>query len=618
MLNKEIQRELVKSFTDGFVPMDTRKVWEWAKDNVNLPGSYAITGKFNINVSPYLKKPMEDLTNNSIRQINFACSTQTFKSGVNEIYVPYVILQNPGNMLRIHQNDVAANTCMETRILPILANNEATRLLMDGVTFNKKEGLLNLPNGMFVKSCGTSINNLQSLSIKYLVLEEVCFYENENVIEEAFARTSYYEKVKKIIIASQPDIEDSPLHKQYMKGNVYEWGWRCPNPECNMLQLYEFNGERNGKHFGLVWLPNNASGSLTYDERTNDTRLVCQHCFHEVMDTDENHITLVANGDYIQTHKGEETISSYTWPAYVNKDKSFKLVAMEYLTAKTTWDNERINEKMKVWKNKTLGKFWGIGEIISTPKLLQDLYNPSEKWPEETHRFLTIDVQQDCNYWLVTAWSNKVAEARLIDWGVCVGFDEINEIKRKYNVHPLCVAIDSGNDTKPIYKESIQRGELYTDKQGKKHYAVWTCLKGDGGKLNARVVYKHKDGIDRYYAPETYQDCQWESSSKYRTLRARLVLWSNYSIKTILTNMRDGKIPFKFKYNERATETFNKQMYSEELNPKSGRYEKIHADNHIWDLMCMSLVMSLMSKCFVPAASSVTPATIPQETTIKT
>jgi hypothetical protein len=46
-------------------------------------------------------------------------------------------------------------------------------------------------------------------------------------------------------------------------------------------------------------------------------------------------------------------------------------------------------------------------------------------------------------------------------------------------------------------------------------------------------------------------------------------------------------------------------MFSEELNYKSGRFEQIEGiPNHIFDMECMQLVLSLMAGCYIPAAET--------------
>jgi hypothetical protein len=605
-----VRNDLLQHFASCFELLDTRPVYEWAKENAFLPMGYEKRGKFN--PPAHIILPMSWLNDSSVRGITLAAAVQNLKSTSNEIYTLFTILQSPGNMLRIHQKDDAAQECMTTRIIPMMGNNEKLRAILKASTYNAKTGFLKLPNGTFIKSCGPSKNNLQSKTIKYLVIEELKFFDDPTLLYEAVARTERYEKTRKIIICSEPDFEGSTLHAEFSQGDQYVFGWHCPS--CKKLQPYEFNGERDGKYFGLVWSPQNEEGTLSDDARTNDTRLVCQHCFHEVKDTADNRLALINRQDnYILTAKGKKSeYKAASWSCFVDPEKSYKSIAQDYLTAKRNYEATGIREHIHRFYNKKMGIFTKQGLQIDLPKLMADVSSNDGKWPDETHRFLTIDVQKGCMYWVVSAWSNKVAEARLIDWGVCVGYDEITNIKNKYGIKPMHIAIDSGDDTKPIYKESVQRGELFTDGKGKKHFVPWVCLKGDGGKITPKISYKHPDG-EKYYGMETRPDCQWPAGSKFSQFRARLYLWSNYSVKTILSNIRDGKVPFKLRYNERADETFTKQMFSEEINPKTGRFDSYDRPNHLWDCMCMALVLALMSKCYIPEASSVTLPTVKEE-----
>jgi len=602
-MDESVGLDLLQHFCNGFQAIDTRPVYEWARTDIEMPMAYEKKGRFNPDLSPHIKKPMQWLTDSSVRQIVCSACVQEFKSGQNEIFTVYVILQCPGNMLRVHQKDDAANECMTSRIIPMMENHPKAKAMLRAGTYNGKTGFLHLPNGMFIKSCGPSRNNVQSKTIKYLVIEEIKFWDDPTVFYEAMARTERFEKTRKVIICSEPDHEGSILHSEYIKGDQYVWGWHCPN--CKLLQPYEFDGQRDSKYYGLIWTPQNAERTLTDDVRTNNTRLVCQHCFHEVADTKDNRINLVNGGDYVLVAKGEHPeCKSVSWSTFVNPEKPYKSIALNYLAKKRLYEATGIREHVMMFYNKTMGQFTKQGQQVDVPQLMQEITSEGAEWKDETHRFLTIDVQQDCMYWLVMAWSNKVAEAHLIDWGVCVGYDELIEVKKKYGIKPMFIAIDSGDDTKPIYKESVQRGELYTDKKDKKHFVSWLCLKGDGGKLTPKISYYHKDtGEEKYYGVESRQDCQWPAGHKLSKFRARLRVWSNYSIKTILSNIRDGKVPFKFKYNARADETFTKHLYSEEINPKTKRFDAYGRPNHLYDCLCMQIVMSLLSKCYIPEAT---------------
>jgi hypothetical protein len=147
-------------------------------------------------------------------------------------------------------------------------------------------------------------------------------------------------------------------------------------------------------------------------------------------------------------------------------------------------------------------------------------------------------------------------------------------------------------------------------------FAQWTCFKGDGGAgLVPKKFYKHKvtekDGkttidIDKLYSTLTQVDPQLPSTSKFKPFRANLYAYSNYSVKTILQGLRDHKLPFNWKLNERANADYNIQMFSEEVNPKTGRFEQIgNVPNHIFDMEAMQLVMALQADCYHPEASSI-------------
>ena len=156
-MDNKLEHKLAEAFSSGFQSIFVGNLWEWCEQHLQLPtGAYAITGPFNVSISPYLKKPMEAMTDPAIRQVNLACSVQTGKSLIQEVLTPYIVLQEPSPVLRVFPTDVMANTCMQTRILPLLRNQPDTKHLLNLVKYNGKTGVLNLGN-QFIKACGTSI-----------------------------------------------------------------------------------------------------------------------------------------------------------------------------------------------------------------------------------------------------------------------------------------------------------------------------------------------------------------------------------------------------------------------------------------------------------------------------
>ena len=603
------KNNFIDKFLTGLRPVDTRPLHEWLHSNVSLPGVYNPQGQFNVDFYPYLKAPMSDLTDDKVKQLNLASCVQAGKSMVQQLFLPYILLENPAYTSMVFDTQDNAKKCIEERIIPLLKNNKDTKKLLNSQRFNVRKTGISLPH-MTLRVGGPAESNLNGYTAKYIMGDEVWRWQadyHKDVFEKLRNRQLAYNATKKSIFSSQPDYEGSDWHKECMRGLWYKWGYRCP--DCKVLQLYEWNGQRDETDYGMVFDATDKNND--YNKKAGSGRLVCQHCFYEIKDTPSNRKSLLMNGDYILVHSGpDHSIHTYSWGQFVNISIPFKQIALNYFDAVLQQRNEGLRTKHELFRQQTLGEFWKVGQQTNLPKLMIQAYQPSDEWKDETIRFLTIDVQQSGLYWLVRAWSNHAAESRLIDWGMVVGFAEIEEIITKYKIHPLCVGVDSGYDTKNVYAESVQRSKVITLNNGKKMIAQWTCFKGDGGQgLSPKKFYKHKieeNGrvieLDRLYSTCTKVDPMFPVGSKFKCLRANLYAWSNYSIKWILCNLRDNKLPFAWKLNERANADYTKQMFSEELNWKTGRFEMVGTENHIFDCECLQLIMALQSDCYHPAA----------------
>ena len=618
-MTEEQKQLILDSFKRGLKPITDLPLWEWLEKNVELPTVYNPAGTFRIDFYPYLKKPMLALLNNNIKQVNIAACTQGGKSLLEQLYIPFIILEDSGPLLMVHDTADNAKKCVEERIIPLLKSNKDTKRLLDTQRFSARKSGVQLPH-MTMRVSGPAESNILGYTARYILGDEIWQWEATNhigILEKLENRQTAYNATRKILLTSQPDREGSEWYRQCEKGMWYEYGYRCPH--CNTLQRYEWNEETEaGKPYGMIMdktIEDPITGKPDYEKKASSARLVCEKCLGEIHDTPESRKNLVMNGDYILIHKGKnEAIHTYSWPQYMNRSVTFKDIALRYLNAVTYKRETGLRDKHEIFTQQTLGRFFKMGRVLDLPKLMIEAYQPNDNWVDETIRFLTLDVQKDHIFWLIRSWSNKVPECRLVDWGTVIGFSEIDEITTKYKIHPLCIGVDSGYDTKNIYAESIQRGKVINLNSGKRIFAQWRCLKGDGGPgLVPKKFYKHKiveNGktieIDRLYSPMTTVDPQLSSTSKFKPFRAELYAWSNYSIKTILFNLRDKRLPFKWSLNERANGDYTQQMFSEELTPK-GRYQQIKdTPNHILDLEAMQLVMALMSDCYHPAPSELT------------
>ena len=167
-MDEIIQRDLLSTIKDAWVPPYSGSIYKWAYENVVLPSQYAITGRFDVSISRYLIEPFDALLNDSIRQVNCISAIQTFKSGIGEIWLPYIITNDGGQVMRLHQSDDMAQTFVETRLIPLLNSCEKVKKLLDTSRFTAKKQAINLPH-MSVKISGPKENVIAGLTIKYLI-----------------------------------------------------------------------------------------------------------------------------------------------------------------------------------------------------------------------------------------------------------------------------------------------------------------------------------------------------------------------------------------------------------------------------------------------------------------
>jgi phage terminase large subunit GpA-like protein len=601
-MNKSLKDKFIDRFLGALQPFYTGSIADWTCNNVSLPNNYAVQGKFNIELSPYLKEPFASLDNKNIQQINLVAAVQTGKSLVAELYLPYIIVNSPGPVLKLHQTDDMASYFVNSRLLPLMENCKPIKELIDNSKrFAIKQTGFNLPH-MYVKIGGAKENLLHGSTIRYLMMDEAWLYDSVDTITKAKARTAAFGKNRKVLITSQPGIEGDPLDKETKIGKIYQWGWTCPC--CKNVQPWYWSREKeDGTWAGIVWdkvYVNEESSSYNFEATGDSARLQCYHCSASYNDTPETRKILNDGGSYLQTYDGgNSSVLTYNWCIFVNPKISFKEKCIEYLQATDTHKKMGLTDKLRIFRQQVMGETWKRNVTVDVSKVLVNNFTPDEAWPEEIFRCMSIDYQRKLGvkYWAVIAFSTN--EMRIVDHGFCLKWDEIHELAEKYKIAPPAVAVDSGYNASEVYLESYNRGKVL--KIGKKiERWGWTCLKGD----DADEGYKHQmaDGtkLIKYHSPML-------RASIDNQRFARLYQWSNYAIKTILYHIRENKSEMKLVLPSPDPD-FTKQLHAESLvevmDQKTGlkklRWEKHSDDNHYLDVCCQAIVMAMMANKFSP------------------
>jgi hypothetical protein len=311
-------------------------------------------------------------------------------------------------------------------------------------------------------------------------------------------------------------------------------------------------------------------------------------------------------GEYVLVHEGgDKEVVSFNWPGFVNINLSFASFVTQYLSAKRIQRNTGLNEDMVTFVNQVLGRFYKAEPMADVSKILLGEYDKNTEANDKVVRFMGVDCQRKglVKYYVVREFDKSGNESRRIDYGICRTFEEVDQLANKWGVQLPCVAIDSGDGemTTQIYQECVKRNKVIKRPDGLLDYICWTPMKGSD-----KLSFTHPDKTTRYYAPPGKGDTMFPVDHKLRGLSAPFVLWSNYSIKTILANLRDGKVPGVKWLVDKKDPEYERQMYSEGLqsvidkktNMITTRWVKIGDENHWWDAEAMVLTQAVRAGVF--------------------
>jgi hypothetical protein len=601
-----IDPALVKAWQDGFAPPERLGIKDFAAKYISLPNSYAIPGRVDIKRSRYMLAVLEALEDPNVRIVVLQCAVQTGKSLIAELFAPYLIVNAPGNILWLCQDETMAKTIAETRINPILYSTEPVKNLLPRNRFAKKRNLIHFPNHTALIIDGANPNNLQSLSVRYLIGDEVWRWK-AGYLQQFLARSAAFPNTSKALIISQAGDLEHDFTQLWDLGHSAEWAWTCPH--CNRLQQYSFNQQRaDSTYAGVRWDRNERTkpDGQTYNlvEVAKTARLECFHCAKEVTDTPVNRRLLNDTGDYIITNpNADPKIKSFRWNALANIDIAIGSVVSQYLQAKQADEIAGYRTPLEHFQNKVLALPWNPNLQLQVIRAAIAAYDVSEKWGDERHRFLTIDVQADCFWFVVRAWALN-GESRLIAFGRKDTWEQLKEVQDLYKVANGKVFVDARHKPNECYAKCVQFGaeKEVTLASGRKvkHFFAWQALMGSDAKDFPHTI---NGRTERRIYSELLEMDPGIGKPGPKLHKCNRYMFSNESAKDILHRHFRGRAAKFLMFAEDAE--YNEQMNSEVkrkfVDKKTGkitwRWVRIKKKNHIWDMEANQMVCASMVGC---------------------
>lgn len=639
---------LLAAFHDGWQPPDVRPIEEWARENIDLPPAYSIPGPFHPEKSRHILAVFAALEDENIRTVNVLKATQTFGTGIADIFVPWAMDNCPGPTMWNWHTDQMASQHAETRAMPVIKNcKRLARLIPEDRHSRRKQEIL-FRNGVPLFIQGPSEGNLQGKSIRYLLNDEVWQWRPGR-LREAKARTTQYKKIgtSKTLNISQGGTVGDDWHKETESGALYEWEVPCPHCRKYQILCMEEKGEDGKKIYRMKWDKN---GENIYYE--------CAHCRKPIFDSDKVKAEFNEGGRYRLTRPAKndldkETVTfrwtSLIWLPWADLVKEYR----ECLAAKKVG----ALLYLKAFIQKVLAQFWNEKEQIeltkvqiryadylpcpfppghpSAPKPPNASPGPPPEedkaeaeagklicvpWVDEKYRFMTVDCQANfLEFWVVIrAWGTN--ESRRLFRGRVTSWEAVRELQLDWNVRSQFVGVDSGYRASEVYRQCCR----HVDDTGR----GWVAFKGSPSetfthtfptakngpsKQNEKRVYSERQYGDHMLGLKNQDVEKWLASVSphalelYRKgkLRCPLYLWSNPSVKDITSNLRDGQgLPWLAPVGEERMmeeQVYRAHMASEpkilEHDSRGNEKYMYHqvGPNHSWDCENMQTAMAIIA-----------------------
>jgi hypothetical protein len=488
---------------------------------------------------PALYRDIDALADDSIRKVTVIAPVRDGKSLIADIWVPSLIVREPGPCMWNFQSDPIAKDYAEARIHPVLRNSPAVQTLWPDDRHLASTQRVIFRNGMPLYIQGPSIGNLQTKGIRYLINDEGWLYGER--LGEAEGRLGDFEKIgtSKQLNISQASTVGDPLCIRFEEGSRHERYIHCLS--CGHYQKPVFSGFRpDGSRHGIVFdIPNrdkndNRPKSELLGQILPTVRWECEKCGQAATDSGKLKSEWNRLGKYVAENPSAPVeIKSYRWSGVITKPW-VQLVKL-FINAQDAYAVGSVEPLME-FTQKFLAEFWSdAAQFVADPFKKEAYEVLSKRMEGEDWRFLTLDRQAEgLMYAVARAWSRQWGCRRL--WrGKLYSEAEVEAKRKELDILPSSVLIDSGFEARFVYGMCVRNG--------------WTALKGEDDKFFLHPVKNSEGRVTGYVRKSTavpaMGDPEMGTTKQGKGKRAPLIRWSNPAIFDRLKRLIDGRgLPF--------------------------------------------------------------------------
>ena len=575
---------------DAWTPADRREPWRWCEDHIKSIPYSPLPGPFRSENSPWIREVMEAIVDPKIRLVSIIAAVQSSKTTSPELTLCYIIANLPGPCLWLDQTDEDAKDESESRLQKLFESCEPVKKLFPKNKNKQRNCTIHFSNGMTLWLLGAyNKTNLQRRSIRWLFGDETWRWPVGHMAE-AEARTTAFGWLGKCVFMSQGGEENDDTHRKFETTDMREWHYKCP--KCGKYIPYKWEN--------VEWDDDckDENGEYDFSKINHSTALKCPECGEYFEDTDRTRRILNKDGKFIplNPNASKENVG-FHWNALASM--SWGKLAELYLRAKIT-ARKGDSSLLQQFYQKRLALAWREFAEDYRLEIASGSYNSGDVWDDEAGfnklgeiiappfaeneviaplRIMSVDVQMNCFYLVVRAWSIN-GSSRLLWHEKVLTWEDIEEIQKRFKILDNLVFVDAGYNSFEVYKHCGERN--------------WIALMGDN---RANFFHRLPNGktVLRFYSPVKHIFIS-------RYVKCRMHFWSNLNVKDTLARIRRNQNPSDGATWEVPTdisEDYLKQMESEHRIKKGNSWiwEQIgNRPNHYLDCEAMNCAGALMLK----------------------
>lgn len=583
-------KALVSILKDAWTPADRREPWRWCEEHIKSIPYSPMPGPFRSDNSPWVREVMEAIVDPKIKLVSIIAAVQSSKTTSPELTLCYIIANLPGPCLWLDQTDDDAKDESESRLQKLFESCEPVKRLFPKNKNKQRNCTIHFSNGMTLWMLGAyNKTNLQRRSIRWLIGDETWRWPVGHMAE-AEARTTAFGWLGKCIFMSQGGEEADDTHRKFETTDMREWHYKCP--KCGKYVSYKWEN--------VEWDDDckDENGEYDFDKINHSTALKCAECGEYFEDSDRMRRILNKDGKFIPLNpNAAKENRGYHWNALASM--SWGKLAELYLRAKIA-ARKGDSSLLQQFYQKRLALPWKEFAEDYRLEIASGSYVSGDTWSEEAGfnikgeiiappfgegeciaplRILTVDVQMDCFYLAVRAWSMN-GSSRLLWHERVLTWEDIEEVQKRFRILDNLVFVDAGYNSFEVYKQCGKRN--------------WIALMGDN---RANFFHRLPQGktVLRFYSPVKHIFIS-------RFVKCRMHFWSNLNVKDTLARIRRNQNPADGATWEVPTdisEDYLKQMESEHRIKKGNNWiwEQIgNRPNHYLDCEAMNCAGALMLK----------------------